>query len=293
MGKLPFVSVIIPVYNDLVRLKQCLTALQKQTYPKDRFEILVINNDSTDDLSEISSFKNVHLSVEKKPGSFAARNNGICLAKGEILTFTDSDCLPSSVWIENGVKALVSNAQCGIVGGAVHFCFKIHGEPNSIELYDSLFFLQQKRYVEEIKFSVTANLFTYMSIFNAVGLFDENLKSGGDGEWGKRVFEKGYGVVYSDDAVTHHPARNTLPDLFKKIRRVTGGKYLREKRVQETFVRFWQVNFYEFLYGMKRIFNLKEIEVNKKIELVVLELLVQFVRLHELVKLKYGKISER
>lgn len=292
MGKTPFVSIIIPVYNDTLRLRQCIKALEEQTYPKECYEIIVIDNGSKDNLLEVKSFENVRLEFETKSSQFAARNKGVAISRGKILAFTDSDCIPSPQWIESGVKSMLEQYNCGIIGGAVNFFFKA-SKPNLIELYDSLFFLQQKRYIEDIKFAVTANLFTFREVFDKVGLFNETLRSGGDGEWGKRVFNHDYNIVYSADAIINHPARYELSDLYKKIKRVTGGKFLREKRADESFLRFWKVNFLEFLFGIKRILKLKNVALYRKIELFILELSIQLLRMHELARLKYGKTPER
>lgn len=292
MEKTPFISIIIPVYNDTSRLKRCIKALEEQTYPKGCYEIVVVDNGSKDNLSEIKSFENLRLEFETKSSQFAARNKGVSISRGKILAFTDSDCIPSPRWIEGGVKAILDQHNCGIVGGAVNFFFKAN-KPNLIELYDSLFFLQQKRYVEEIKFAVTANLFTFKDVFNKVGLFNENLRSGGDGEWGKRVFAQGYNIIYSADAIVNHPARHKLSELYKKIKRVTGGKFLREKRAGESFVRFWKVNFLEFSFGINRVLKLKNVTLHRKTGLFILELSIQLLRMYELARLKYGKIPER
>lgn len=291
----PFVSVIIPVYHDTERLKICLRALSKQSYSGHDFEIIIINNDVECDLeglAELQLFTSAYVETESKPSQFSARNKGVTLAKGEILAFLDSDCVPEMQWLEKGVKTLLSNDHCGIVGGAIKFMFQKH-TPNSVELYDSLFFLQQKRYVEEIKFAVTANLFTFKAVFDKVGLFNEALKSGGDGEWGRRVFSAGYALVFAPEAIVGHPARHSLFDLLKKIRRVTGGKFVRECRGEESVVRFWKKNIQESLFCIKRVLRLRGVRFNRKIALLVVEGGVQFSRTSELMSLRYGKSPER
>lgn len=289
---LPFVSVIVPVYNDALRLKRCLNALQAQTYPKKQFEIIVIDNGSNGNLSEIKSFKNVHLGFETKPSQFAARNKGIAVSKGIVLAFTNSNCIPSPQWIENGVKALSADPNYVIIGGNIKFFFK-NKKPNIVELYDSLLFLQQKKNVEEKKFALSANLFAYKRIFDEVGLFNEELKSGGDNEWGKRVFDHGYCISYAPATIVNHPARNRLSDILKKARRVTGGHFVREKRAKETSVRFWRANFLNFLFRIKNVFSLTNVKLGIKFRLVIIELLCQCFRMHELMRLRQGKTPKR
>ncbi len=103
---MPFVSVIIPTYHDWERLGYvCTNALfKKQTYPKDHFEAIIINNAPEDSSPEFNLPDNFKIISESKPGSYAARNKGVSVARGEIIAFTDSDCIPCPDWIEQGVK---------------------------------------------------------------------------------------------------------------------------------------------------------------------------------------------
>ena len=219
-----FVSVIVPVFNDSENLKTCLEALESQTYPKNLYEVIVVDNASDEDIeSVVSQFEQALTTHESHPGSYAARNKGISLAKGDVIAFTDADCIPAPDWIEKGVANLLRFSNCGLVGGKIQFVFKEPNQPTVVELYDSVSFLQQQKYVEDKKFGATANLFTLKSVFNNVGFFNDTLKSGADREWGQRVSSSGYKQIYADDTCVAHPARHSLDKLYKKIVRVIGG----------------------------------------------------------------------
>ena len=227
----PFVSVIIPVYNDCDRLKQCLEILDAQTYPKQSYEVIVIDNNSTDDIrSIVDGFEQATYEFEPVPGSYSARNKGLGVAKGDILGFTDSDCAPAANWIEQGVANILKYPGCGLVAGRIDFSFQDPHNPHPVELYDSLYFLQQEKYVEEDHFGATANVFTTRQIFDTVGKFNATLKSGGDREWGERVYAAGYKQIYAADVKIAHPARASFQELNKKLRRVyKGGFYINKK----------------------------------------------------------------
>lgn len=219
--KSPHVSVIIPVFNDSKRLMICLQALQNQSYQLTSYEVIVVDNNSTDNLREvIAGFNNVQLHSEASPGSYAARNRGIASAKGDILAFTDSDCIPNSQWIEYGVKSLES-MKADLVGGKITFVFS--PQKSTAEIFDSITALQVKKNIETRQLTVTANLFTYKYVFDAIGLFDASLKSGGDFKWTKKATEAGFKLVYSPTAEILHPARN-LSSLVKKGYRVGTGQ---------------------------------------------------------------------
>ncbi len=226
---LRFVSIVIPVYNDSERLKRCLQVLEHQTYPKSQYEVIVVDNNSDDDIkSLVSHFPQALYEFEQKPGSYAARNKGIAVAKGAILGFTDSDCIPNSDWIDRGVSYL--SDKCHYVAGRISIFFRNPERPTVPELYDSLNCLNQHYYIESVHYGATANLFVHKTLFDNVGLFNDSLKSGGDKEWGQRVFAANYQQVYAENAVVLHPARYSSREVAKKIARVTKGHCKVEKK---------------------------------------------------------------
>lgn len=91
-GTQPFVSVIVPVRNDNVRLEQCLRALESKTYPRDRYEVVVVDNGSTQSVAPVvASYSHARLMHEGRPGSYAVRNAGLLHARGEVVAFTGLD----------------------------------------------------------------------------------------------------------------------------------------------------------------------------------------------------------
>jgi glycosyltransferase involved in cell wall biosynthesis len=226
-----FVSVIIPVLNDCDRLEICLNSLEKQTYPKELYEVIIVDNGSDENVEAlVKKFAQfAALAYEPQRGSYAARNKGISLAKGEVLAFTDSDCIPAQNWLETGVKNILSMPNGGLVAGKIEIFFKHPDQPTSVEYYDMITNLQQKYYTEVEKYGATANLFTCKKVFEQIGYFNANLKSAGDSEWGKRAFSAGYSIIYAEDTCVAHPARYSLDQLYKKTIRQAGGHYDRDK----------------------------------------------------------------
>lgn len=226
----PFVSVIIPVLNDLERLQICLDALEKQTYPKILYEVIVVDNGSLEKINDtVCNFSKARMTNEKRPGSYAARNKGISIARGDVIAFTDSDCIPAPDWIEKGVNNLLSVSNCGLVGGNVKVFTKNPYNPTAVELFETVVAFPQKHNVHSKKYGATANAFTLRRVIEKVGVFDDKLKSGGDVEWGQRVFSNGYTLVYADDAFVAHPARYSVNELYIKHCRTVGGDYARVK----------------------------------------------------------------
>ncbi len=114
---------------------------------------------------------------------------------------------------------------CGLIAGRIDFSFIEPERPTTAELFDSMTFLAQEKYVEEEHYGATANVFTFREVFEKVGLFNDELKSGGDREWGKRVHAAGYDLVYADDVCISHPARYSTKALKTKVVRVVEGQF--------------------------------------------------------------------
>lgn len=292
----PFVSVIIPVFNDSHRLTLCLAALSAQTYPQDRYEIIVVDNASQDDIQSIvSQFEQATYAYEGCPGSYAARNRGIPLAQGEVIAFTDSDCIPATNWIEKGVGHLLRSPHCGLVGGRIELFFQNPAAPNPVELYDSLIAFPQEEYVTQKHFGATANVFTFKRVIDDVGMFNSALKSRGDLEWGQRVFAAGYGQIYAADTVVRHPARHSLKELRKKAARVVGGIYDLESRKRSfLMLKDVVVNLKPPVKQIYAAINDKRLpSYRQQFQVVPVMLFVHYVRTWEKAALLFGTPSKR
>jgi glycosyltransferase involved in cell wall biosynthesis len=295
----PFVSVIIPVFNDGERLKICLQSLENQTYPQSLYEVIVVDNASEEDIKSIvSSFGQAQYTFESRPGSYAARNKGISLAKGEILAFTDSDCIPAANWIEQGVGKMLQTPNLGMVAGRIELFFKTPGKPTAIELYDALVLggLPQQLYIESEKYGATANVFTFKQVIEHVGGFDAGLKSNGDFEWGQRVFTAGYRQIYAEDVCVAHPSRSTLNQLYKKTIRLVGGKMDLKAKQGYAINDFLKDFLKDFLPPFRFVFSTfsrSELQVDRKIKLVLIRLYLKQVSAWERARLQLGGTSAR
>lgn len=218
------ITIIIPVYNDRKQLKLCLQAISHQTLSSESFDVIIIDNGSTDNLTSIiNKYENVTFIKEPIAGSYIARNKGISCVKSNYIAFTDSDCIPDPAWLERGLTYLQKSSDIGLVGGKIQLFYKNNNHLTFAEIYEKHTAFHQRRYIEKYHFAATANMFTQMDIFDKVGLFNEDLKSSGDKEWGNRVFNKHYKLAYVENIIVKHPARSTLKELFSKNTRVIGG----------------------------------------------------------------------
>jgi glycosyltransferase involved in cell wall biosynthesis len=215
------ISVIIPTYRDWDALQYCLQALLDQDLNSDCVEVLVINNDVSSDIpSTLPESRSIRYFTESTPGSYAARNRGIRESSGEILAFTDADCLPNSNWLSSAIKYYQEEGAERIAGKVL---LTFNGDRTSFsQIYEKAYSFRQSENVKK-GVSVTANLFVPRKHFNEVGPFNEGLLSGGDMEWNRRATEYGINIQYAEDCTVRHVARVSYKDLLKKNRRITGG----------------------------------------------------------------------
>jgi len=300
----PKVSVIIPVFNDGERLKLCLAALAQQTYPRSHIEIIVIDNGS-DDLeplwATVETYDNVTLAVEPTPGSYAARNHGLSLAKGEAIAFTDADCIPAPDWLERGITHLCQTPNCGQVVGKVNLFFADPQNPTAVELYESLTAFPQERLLRESHGGATANVLTWRRVIDHVGAFNTRLKSNGDLEWGERVFRAGYDQIYAADVQVGHPARRSLEELHRRTVRLAGGVFDRLIKPDDSLIQRQKmfarlllddltppVN---FVINTFRNSDLKYWQHKLKASLMIF--FVRYISAGEKIRLKFGGSSSR
>jgi glycosyltransferase involved in cell wall biosynthesis len=286
-----FVSVIIPVYNDAERLGLCLRALSVQTYPQDHYEVIVIDNDSAESIAPVvAAFAHVRVAFEGYRGPAAARNRGIAEARGDIIAFTDSDCIPAPDWIQQGVTYLHSVPNCGLVAGKVEIFAADPQHPNAVELYEQLTAYDQKRYLQESRFGATANVFTFKSVIEDVGTLNPKMEIyREDVEWGQRVFAAGYAQVYGETAVVAHPARRTLSDLSKKLARTVGGQVLRRKNTAYPFGAFLYDVFREAVPNFRHIGaamrDKRLVSTSQRLKILVMILIVRYLRVYYRIRL--------
>lgn len=210
-------SVIIPHYQDPIALDLCLASLERQTYPRDHFEVVVADNDSPMGSEAVRAViaGRARLVVCHERGAGPARNAGVAASDGEILAFTDCDCVPEAVWLAKGVAAL---AAYDLIGGRMTVLVDNEDAPTPAEAFETIFAFDNETYVTRKGFTVTANLFCPRRVFEAVGPFQAQVSE--DVDWSHRAVAAGYRLGYAPDAVVGHPARRTWDQLLLKWRRV-------------------------------------------------------------------------
>jgi GT2 family glycosyltransferase len=252
------VSVIMPVKNDVENVRSSINSILKQK-PS---EIIIIDGASKDGTVESIKDMPVKIIVEPRPGGALARNIGIKKSKGEILLFTDSDCVACPNWIKNHLEAL---KKYDVVMGKIvlHKGWRNSIIAKSLEYgllpYFDFPFLDKN--VETLPFwnLYTSNLSLKRSVLKNVGLMDEDFKLVGseDTEFGYRISKK-YKIGYAPDAIIYHKHKKSFRSAMKRA--VIAGRqsaFLKTKTQQKNrrgilFLR------------LRKLFGFKDISLSDK-----------------------------
>jgi cellulose synthase/poly-beta-1,6-N-acetylglucosamine synthase-like glycosyltransferase len=226
----PFVSVIVPVFHGERFIDACLEALLSQSYPSHRFEVLVIDNNASDRCVErIRTYPVRYLQERATQSAYAARNRGIREARGDVLAFTDVDCIVSPEWIEVGVQAF-ADPNVGAVSGAI--------DSNEATTWVQRHLVRRHFLSQDVVFThyfrpyaQTANVFYRRSVFDQVGLFEPGWISGSDADlaWRMQLLTP-LKLCHAAAATVWHRHRSTLRGLLEqRYRHGLGSAALRAK----------------------------------------------------------------
>jgi glycosyltransferase involved in cell wall biosynthesis len=227
--ELKFFSIIIPTYNRKDLLGQTLKSFSEQTYPRTKFEVVIIDDGSTDGtdmfIQEFSKSLDYSLKYfkQKNKGRGAARNKGVELASGEIVFFTGDDCISDPRLLEehNRNYQETKNNNCGVLGYTT-----IHPDIEDTPLIEYLYMsghqfgYQALVHGKEISFEYyyTTNLSLPREKFIEIGGFEEEFpyEAFEDIELGYRLTSIEFKVLYNKNAVTYHKHPVDLCSLTRR-----------------------------------------------------------------------------
>ena len=203
MSASPRVSVVVSTYQRADRLPRLFAGLEAQTLPAADFEVVVVDNGATDDtravlaeLVERTAIAATVVTLPENRGPSGGRNAGWRAARGEVVAFTDDDCVPTPGWLQEGLAAMP--AVGGIVVGRT--------APAPDQLPEAGPFSRTQN-VRDTRFLQTCNVFYRRSDIEEVGGFDEEgirAKGGEDTDLGWRLQDRGRAAVFAEQALVHH-----------------------------------------------------------------------------------------
>jgi glycosyltransferase involved in cell wall biosynthesis len=201
------VSVVIPAFNEEKFLSKTIEAVRANEISEEDYEIIVVNNGSSDRTAEIARRAGVTLVESERRFVGAARNMGARVARGEVLSFLDADCIPKTDWLREGIKSLdqekcVTGAQCEA--------------PDDAGWIERVWFSHQRTGRIEIPHINSGNLIIHRSLFFEIGGFDETLSSGEDFEFCSRAKSRVRIIADNKIRVVHLGNPKTIKDFIAR-----------------------------------------------------------------------------
>lgn len=212
---LPFASVVVAARDDAEALRDCLASLNSLDYPRERHEVLAVDNASADRTAEVIERFPVTYLYEPRVGVGWARNRGIEAARGEILAFTDPDCVVTTGWLRSLVRPFADPQVGAVAGGIVPY------PPRTLpELHAA----RRRSHTQErslahpaLPFAMTPSVAYRRSAFEAIGGFDTTFSGGGwedaDLSWRLQRYTA-LGIAHAPDALVLHRYRDTFRSFF-------------------------------------------------------------------------------
>lgn len=210
------VSVIVPAYNSEKYIDHCIRALLEQTCRREDYEVVIVDDGSSDKTAEIVNAYPVRYIYQKNQGPAAARNRGVNEAKGEIILFTDSDCVPTRNWIEEMTRPFNSADIAAVKGAYLTKQREIIARLAQVEFEERFEMLKR---AESIDMVDTYSAGFKKKIFQQLGGFDTtfHVANNEDTDLSYRMSKHGFKMVFNPDATVYHLKH---PDSVKKYARL-------------------------------------------------------------------------
>ena len=260
------ISVVVPFYNVEKYIKDCVESLLSQNYPANDYEIIFVDNNSTDSsVDMLKRYSGIKLISESMQGSYAARNGGIRESSGQIVAFTDSDCIASPDWLAEIQRALSEPGVSVVLG-------------QCLMANDSLLLSMVQHYENEkniytfssndgnLYFGHTNNMAVRRELFDDVGLFIDR-KRGGDTIFVNSLVKKYFPQVvkYSDSMKVRHMEIGKPLDYYKKV-----FTYGRSRKLYKHIANIPPISYSQRLSSYKRVIKKRNYSFSKSLTLLLL-----------------------
>jgi glycosyltransferase involved in cell wall biosynthesis len=205
----PLVSVIVPTYQRARLLGNCLQAIAAQRFPREQFEVVVVDDGSEvsprDVVAQFSRSLDVRLIEQRNAGPGSARNAGARAARGAYIAFTDDDCLPDPLWLSAIAAHIEAHPGLAVGGSIINVLEEGLCSTASQMLIDFLYEYYNEN-ADDSRFFITSNLTFPADAFRALGGFDVTfpLAGGEDRDMCDRWREHGHQLTYAPDAIVRH-----------------------------------------------------------------------------------------
>ncbi len=224
----PFFSIIIPTYNRPQALAACIEAIQQLDYPKDFFEVIIVDDGSPNPLkaSDFKSDDGIAISIlrQNNGGPASARNLGASQADGDILAFTDDDCTPASRWLSELAQAF-HNSPTSLIGGRTLNALDTNPYSTTSQIIVDeayAYFLSRE---DDLRFFSSNNIALPAHLFLEIGGFNASLRTSEDRDFCDRWIQEKHPLVYAPKALVYHRHHLTLTKFCRQHFQYGRGAY--------------------------------------------------------------------
>lgn len=196
-------SVVVPAYNSEKTIARCIDALLRQTCPVDTYEVIVIDDGSTDATAEIAMSYPVRYYHKQNGGPASARNMGVREATGEIVLFTDADCVATESWIEEMLRPFTDPQVSAVKGAYRTNQRQLTARFAQIEFEERFAMLRKSASIDMIDTYAAA---FRTSVFTGAGGFDESfpVANNEDTDLSYKLSAAGHKMVFNGNAIVYH-----------------------------------------------------------------------------------------
>lgn len=223
-----FFSVIIPTYRRPDALRTCLAALARQDFPRDQYEVIVVDDGSDTSLEPlVQSFQGlmtVRLLRQRNAGPAAARNKGSQYANGRFLAFTDDDCQVAGDWLSRFAERFERNPNQLLGGQTINALTKNPCSSASQLILDAVYD-HYNADPDRARFFASQNMAMPLDRYRQLGGFDTRFQTSEDRDLCDRWAASGLPLTYVHSAVMFHSHAMTLPRFFRQHFHYGRGAY--------------------------------------------------------------------
>ena len=240
----PAVTVVVPVRNCEKTIGKTLDAIGKLDYPRDKLEVIVVDGISSDKTKDIVQQYPVRMLTQSAEGLNQARNAGLENSNGEIIAYTDGDCVVSTKWLRK-IVANFDDPEVGAVGGNVvgyrkDNLFAQYADNSVIRVMP---FSPRRVTLDRLKpflYTPGCNMAFRRSALQKAGLFNPKIRHGFDEfETLERIIRTGSKIVFDPEVMVQHQHRSSLRETMRQAFNYGAGGALLMKMLPETVLGKW------------------------------------------------------